>query len=411
MVVRLSRIGCLALSVMMFESTMVAYHQPAIAEVLTDSVGKKLQQAQQALNAHQYERAQMLVRSAMATSGRTDYDIYTILQMQSAVATASGNLRDTLVANNQLLNFKLTSPQKKIDILLAESTMAYRAKDYAQAVQSIKKYFAAGGHHPYMQTLLVQSYLLQKDYRNTLREQQLQIDQEKKAGQIPAESQFQVLATCFQALKNRNGLIGAYTQLVTYYPKAEYWQQLIYLQLDRNKIPAGLEFDKYFLLYQTGLLKTAADYMEAAEVAVQTDLPSFAETLIANGYQKGILGQGPESTRQKRLSTFVTQKAQKMKDQWRNVDLSNTEKYNGDVLVQAGLNLVFAGQSDKGLALMGQGQKQGVKDPNLALLRLGLAYFIAGKRDQAARELQKISGNTVLAQMARLWRLVIIQKK
>jgi len=67
---------------------------------------------------------------------------------------------------------------------------------------------------------------------------------------------------------------------------------------------------------------------------------------------------------------------------------------------------VVNGKTDRGLALMEQGLKQGaLKHPEEAKLHLALAYARAGQKAKAVQLLQNVRGNDGTADLARLWLL------
>ena len=66
------------------------------------------------------------------------------------------------------------------------------------------------------------------------------------------------------------------------------------------------------------------------------------------------------------------------------------------------------GQFDKGLALMERGIARGIKDENRpqdAKLHLGVAYFMAGRKDKALEIFPTVTGIHGAADMGRLWAL------
>jgi hypothetical protein len=77
---------------------------------------------------------------------------------------------------------------------------------------------------------------------------------------------------------------------------------------------------------------------------------------------------------------------------------------DGNDLVKIGLNYVYDGQPDKGLALVERGiKKDGFKRPEDAKLLLGEAQIVAGHRARAAQTLRSVHGTDGSADIARLW--------
>ena len=72
--------------------------------------------------------------------------------------------------------------------------------------------------------------------------------------------------------------------------------------------------------------------------------------------------------------------------------------------MKIGLEYVYEGEADKGLALIEQGiKKGGLKRPDDAKLRLGEAQLYAGKKNAAVTTLKTVKGTDGTADIARLW--------
>jgi len=118
-------------------------------DVLGQAVGKDLQQAQSALAAKSYEKAMAAVDAADAVKGKTDYESYTIAQMRAAVAAQSGNVAAATKAYDVLINSSRTPKAAKGQMLMAQATMAYGAKNYAAAIPPTERYL----HEPILRRL------------------------------------------------------------------------------------------------------------------------------------------------------------------------------------------------------------------------------------------------------------------
>jgi len=67
---------------------------------------------------------------------------------------------------------------------------------------------------------------------------------------------------------------------------------------------------------------------------------------------------------------------------------------------------------DKGIALMEQGiKKGGLKRPEEAALRLGMAYALAGQKQKALDTLNSVQGPDGITDVAMLWRIYAGQVK
>ncbi|AOX20539.1 tetratricopeptide repeat protein [Kozakia baliensis] len=377
------------------------------ADELSAKVGKPLQQAQTALAAKNYAKAMASVNEADAISGKTEYESYTIAQMRAAVAAQSGDVAAASKAYDVLINSSRTPAAAKKQMMMAEATMAYNAKDYAHAVPAIERYIKAAGPNAQMQTLLAQSYYLQKDYRNAARVQQDQINAAIKAHQTPSENQLQFLATCYTQLKDNDNATHAYVLLAKYYSKPDYWAMLVHNLAANPKLPDALQLNLERLRAATGTLKDPADYMDMAERSVQAGLPQLGLNLINQGYQAGLLGKDAGAARQAKLRAMMVKRAADAKATLANDAAAAAKAPNAGPALTTGYNMVLNGQVESGLALMQQGLGKNPAYPDIAKLEYGMAQMDGGKKADAVKTFETVQGENGTRDLAQLWELLI----
>lgn len=375
-------------------------HGARAADVLGQKVGTALQQAQTALAAHKYPQAMSAIDEADAVAGKSDYESYTIEQMRAAVAAQSGNVPVAISAYDKLIASPRTPAATKEQMALAEGSMAFTAKNYPQAIAVTEKYIKAGGKNPQMLTILIQSYYLQHDFANAARVQQAQVDAAIKAGGKPTENQLQLLAACQAQLRDNAGLTHTYVQLATYYPKPDYWAQVVHSVLSNPNMAPALRLDIDRVRLEAGLVKTSAEYMDIAELALQAGLPQIGLDVLNQGYASGVLGHDANAPRTERLKALVTQNVTERKAA---LDATAAQATTGNAMLTAGYNYVLAGQADKGLALMQQGLAKGPTDVNIGRLHLGLAQAAAGRKADAIATLNSVEGTNGARDIAQFW--------
>jgi len=280
----------------------------------------------------------------------------------------------------------------------------YQKKEYAKAAQWTNRYFKEGGSDPQMRTVLLQSYYLGNDCNSVNKMLGSAAEAESTSGRKPSEEELQILANCYLRQKDTGGYVNAIEKLVVYYPKKEYWTDLLSRVQKKPGFSDRLGVNVYRLRFATGNAGTANDYMEMAQLAVQAGVPSEAKAVLDKGYSAGVLGKGDQADRQKRLKDLVEKavadslrtRAQDEKDALAAKD--------GNDLVKVGLNYVYEGNAAKGLPLVEQGiKKGGLKRPDDAKLRLGEAQLFAGQKQRGVQTLREVKGTDGTADIARLW--------
>src|SRR3546814_17272374 len=83
--------------------------------------------------------------------------------------------------------------------------------------------------------------------------------------------------------KDNAAYIAALEKLVAYYPKPNYWLDLITRTANKPGFSTRLTLDLYRLKKQTDTLTKANDFMEAAQLALQAGLPGEAKQYVTFG--------------------------------------------------------------------------------------------------------------------------------
>ena len=375
-------------------------------ETVRPEIGKSLQSANELIKAGKYKEALAKVRDADAVGGKTANESYMVERMRIAAASGAGEV-DTAARSFEALSGsgKVSAADKA---RMAESIAGayYRAKDYGKAMQWSQRYFKEGGTSGSIRTLLIQSQYLSGDFAGAAKELTAEIQAAEKSGTPPPEDRLKLLLNAALQQKDNNTYVYAVEKLVTYYPKKEYWVDLLSRMQRKPNFSDRLALDAYRLSLATGSMSAANDYMEMTQLALQAELPAEARQVVDKGFAAGVLGMGAEAERHKRLRDLVAKKLDEDKKAQADNEKQAAAAKDGSALVNAGFNQVFAGQTAKGLALMQQGiGKGGMKRPEDAKLHLAIAHLVAGDNAKAQAALKTVGGADGTADLARLWAL------
>jgi len=376
----------------------------AAQDAVRPDVGKPLQAANELIRAQRFKQALDKIREADAVGGKTASETYMIERMRLAAASGAGDV-ETAARSFDAVSAKVSSADR-LKMIESLAGAYYRAAKYPQAMQWGQRYFKEGGTSGAIRTLLIQSQYLAGDFAGAARELRTEIEQAEKSGSPPGEDRLKLLVNATLKMNDTNGYVWALERLVTYYPKKDYWVDLLSRLQRKPNFSDRLALDTYRLSLATGSMSAANDYMEMAQLAVQAGFPAEAKQVLDKGFDAKVLGQGAEAERQKRLRDLVAKRLEEDKQNQKTALAEAQEAKDGTALVNVGMNLVFNGDKQKGLQLMQQGiQKDSLKRENDAKLHLAIAQLIAGEGSKAQATLRQVSGNDGTADLARLWAL------
>ncbi|HET8882159.1 MAG TPA: hypothetical protein VFM56_08295 [Solimonas sp.] len=378
------------------------------ADALRPEVGEPLQNAQTALKAKNYREALADVGAAEKVGGLTPYESYIIDRMRAAAATGAGDEATAIKAYESALASPKFPAGEKLQTYDVIAKLAYAGKNYTKAADYIKKYRAAGGNSAQTLALLPQTLYLANDLSGAQQELNAQLAKIEKAGQKPTETQLEMLASIAIKKKDNAGYIAALEKLVAYYPKPNYWLDLIARTANKPGFSPRLTLDTYRLKMATDTMDKTGDFMEAAQLALQAGFPGEAQRYVDLGYAKKLLGTGSDASRHNRLKELVAKKVAEDKPALAAGDKEAANQASGDALVNAGLNHVGYGDAAAGVKLIEQGiKKDALKKPDEAQLHLGYAQMMAGQKDAAARTLRAVRTADGSVALARLYILML----
>ncbi|MGZ5157867.1 MAG: hypothetical protein ACXWCU_18730 [Caldimonas sp.] len=375
-------------------------------ESLRPEIGKPLQAAQELIKAQRYKEALGKVREAEAAGPRNANETFLIERMRIAAASGAGDVETAARAFEAISGSGRVSGADKLRMIESIAGGYYRAQQYAKSMQWSQRYFREGGTSGAIRTMLIQSQYLSGDFAGAARELTAEIQGAERNGSPPAEDRLKLLLNAATKQGDNSAYVFAMEKLVTYYPKKEYWADLMSRMQRKPSFSDRLSLDTYRLSLATGSMTAPADYMEMAQLALQADLATEGKEVVDKGFAAGALGTGPQAERHKRLRDLVAKRlaedaATRAADEKQALDAKS-----GDALVGVGMNLVYSGQAARGVQLIQQGiAKGGLKRPEDAKLHLGIAQLAAGDKAKAQATFRTVQGSDGTADLARLWAL------
>lgn len=378
----------------------------AQAQALRPEIGKPLQAAGEMIRAQKYKEAAAKLKEAEAVANRTPAENVMIDRIRLSIASASGDVETALKTFDSLAASGKLQAGEQLKMLESLVIATYRAKDYKRSAQLGGRYLKEGGNTPQIRTLYVQSLYLSGDYAAVSKELAADFDADQKAGRTPSEDRLGMLANVQLKLNDNAGYVSTIEKLVTYYPKKQYWLDLIGRLRRKPGFSDRFMLDVYRLQLATGNLTSTADYMEMVQLALQAGCAGEAKTVIEQGFAAGALGKGTDADRHKRLKDLTDKRLAEEKAGYAEAEQTASAAKEGTALVSLGYALAMNGQAAKGIKLIEDGiAKGGLKRPEDAKLLLGLALAHAGQKAKAVQAVRGVKGTDGASDLARLWAL------
>jgi hypothetical protein len=377
---------------------------PAMAQ-LRPEIGKPLQAAGDLLRAGKAREALAKVREAEAIGDRTGAEQLTIDRMKAAAAQRAGESGVALQALESIYGKVGGGEQGQIAEQIASAYAQQR--NNGKASEWVNRAIQAGNTSGSVRQL--QSYLQANsgDYATIAREAGAAVNAAEQAGRRPDEGDLLRLADA----QNRTNNAGAYAvtleKLLFSYPKKDYWSAYLGRLPRKPGFSDRFAIDLMRLRLASGNLTKTEDFMELAQLSMQSGFPAEARRIADQGYKAGALGVGTDAARHQRLRDLAIKQETESKASLPQQATDAEAFKEGDGLVKVGYAYVTMGEVDKGIALIQQGITKGnLKRPEDAKLRLGMAQLQSAKTKAAGvATLRAIKGTDGVAEIARMWTL------
>ena len=375
---------------------------------VSKDLAKPLKAAQDALQAKKYPDALAKLKEAEGNPKKTPYDEHVINVLAGSAYARTNDYPDAEKAFEAQANDGFTEASELPRIVKAVAQINYQLKNYDKAIEYGNRAIKNGAGDDEINVIVGQSYYLKGDYKGTLKFFQPVIDADIKAGRTPKDQQLQLVMSSCVKIEDADCTTKALEKLVTYYPKPDYWKDLLYtLQQDRSQTQSDKNTLQLFrLMSEVDVLARADDYTEMAQLAMEQGSPGEAQHILEKGFQKGIFADQRTKDKNQRLLDQAKKAAVADQASLPKIEKDADAAPTGDKDVGVGLAYLGYQQYDKASDLLSKGlSKGGVKSEPEAHLLLGIAQLKAGHKDDAVKSFHAVKGDPALERLANLWTL------
>ncbi len=369
-------------------------------------LGKPLKEAHDDLNAKKYADAITKLREAEGIPGKTPYDQHLINDMLGFAYARIQNYAEAAKAWEAELDDGFTA-QSEIPTKVRQLAEAnYQIKNYDKAIEFGNRAVKGGFADEELKTLVGQAYYLKGDWKNTLRFEEGLVDEKIKNGQTPKSESLQLILSACVKLNDSACETRALEKIVTYYPKPDYWYQLLFTMRQQTSGNDANTLQTYRLMSEVDVLKSPEDYTEMAQLALEAGSPGEAQHILEKGIAKGVFTEPRAKAKNQRLLESAKKAAATDQANLPKIEKDADAAPNGAKNVGVGLAYLGYGQYDKAVDEISKGlAKGGLRSEPEARLLLGIAQLKAGHKEDATKSFHAVKGDPSLERLANLWSL------
>ncbi|WOJ97565.1 tetratricopeptide repeat protein [Congregibacter brevis] len=342
---------------------------------LRNKVYEKLAEAQTAAEAKDLVTAAKVLDGMLA--GRRDnelnsYELANVYNLYAFIHYSKEDYTSALQSYENVIKQPDIPLAMEINTRFTVAQLYFVQERWADGIDALQKWFdMTDTPNATAYVLMAQGYYQLKDYDKALQNINIAIDDFDAKGKIPKE-QWYNLARFLYAEKNMtNEAVATLQQLVTYYPKKQYWVQLSFMYSEMNE--EALQLGAMETAYVQNMLEKDGEYRNIASLFLNADVPYKASLVLQEGLEQEIV---QDNSKNWELLAGALRQAQEVDDAIPAMEKAASMSDDGDLYARLGNIYLDADQNENAIEAITKGlNRGGVKRADNARLVLGMAYF------------------------------------
>jgi tetratricopeptide (TPR) repeat protein len=367
---------------------------------LREPVYKKLNEAQELAEAKKYKEALAKVSEVKSMK---DLNTYERAQMHSFLAYIYFTQDNYAEA---IRNYEAVLQQPDIPVAMEDQTrytlsqLYFQAENYKKSIQLMQDWLKTAknpGPEPYM--VMAQAYYQLEDYRNALPQVEKGIAIAREQGKPIKENWLLLERLFYYELKDYKKTVAVLEELITRFPKKDYWLQLagMYGELDKDTE----QLAAYRIAHRQGFLTRSGEYVALASLSLQAGAPWAAAQVMEEGFKKGAVEKTAQNYRLLANAYTLSQEDKKaLGPLTQAARLSN----DGELDVRLGQAYLNLDQYDKAVESLRKGlSKGGIRNASDVQIMLGMSLFELKQYDSAKQAFATARNDKSRAKAATQW--------
>ncbi len=375
---------------------------------VSKAAAKILKAANDAYQKKDWNECVKKANEGATVAGHTPFDAYVANQLLASCHQQLKNTEEAVKAIEAQIESGFMAPAQQLQFTKALAVSYYQQKNYAKAVELGQKVIKSGGGDNDTFVIVGQGLYLQNKYNDAAKFIGDYVKEQESKGQQPKEQTLILLRSAYERAENNTGSADTLEKLVMYYPKKEYWNNLLY-SVRKLKLTDRQTLQVYRLMMATQTMQQASDYAEMAELAISGGNPGEAQKVLEAGNAANVFTEQRDKERTTRMLTSLKDATAKDQASLPKVEAEAKNAKTGDVDVALANAYMSYGQYDKAIAAFNTGlTKGGLKNLADAQLTLGIAQARSGDKAGALKSFKAVkTDDPATTRIAKLWSLYV----
>ncbi|MFN2328238.1 MAG: tetratricopeptide repeat protein [Chromatocurvus sp.] len=370
---------------------------------LRNSVYEKLSEAQTAAEEKDLATAEQVLNEMINDRGRNELNSYELANVYNLMAFIHYSREDYARA---LQSYENVVKQPDIPLAMEINTrftvaqLHFVQENWREGIDALLAWFEMSENAPAnAYVLLAQGYYQLEDYPKSLENVEIAIELYREKDKTPKEQWYNLARFLYTDRGDTDSALAVLEELLTHYPKKDYWVQLGYMYSEKNNEKRQL--GSMETAYVQDMLDKDGELRNLASLYLSQGVPYKAGKVLEKGFEDELI---EDEVKNYELMAGSWRQAQEVDKAIPAMEIAASKSDSGELYSQLGNIYLDGDQFDKAIDAINTAlQRGGVKRPDTARLVLGMAHF--NKEEyQKAREAFRAAGRDERSeQYAKQW--------
>jgi len=391
------------------------YTAPAFAQAgvctgnnkISKQIAKPMAAAQDAQKAKKWQEVLNKTREAeQVPFTKTAWDLHWMHEFRGYAYTGLQQYSEAAREYEAGLSSPCMTEAQRVGRYKTLVTLFYALRNYPKVIDYANRALKAGPDTE-LEVSLGQAYYLTNNNKDALRIMNGVMAKIEGRGQAPKEQTLHLIRAACEKVEDNGCVTKVYEKLVVFYPKPEYWQNLLRSIKSSSETSDKQRINVLRLAAAVDVLKNGEDFTEMAQIALDEGLPAEAQSALEQAFQKNLFKDKRSTDLNNRLLTKAKAEVATSKAKLAQQDADAKATPTGDDDVKVGAAYLSYGDPAKAVEAIKRGMTQGkLTQSEEAGILLGIAYLRTDNKAEAKKAFasaSKSKQDPTMARIANLW--------
>ena len=341
-------------------------------QAMSEKVYKKLTEAQELIEKNQYDAGLKILKDLEQDSHLSDYERAQTYNYFAYTYFTMERYADAIKAYENVLRQPDLPEALEQNSIYTLAQLYFIQENYSKAIEIINRWFKLVDkptENAYM--LLGQAYYQIEKYKESLVPLKEAYKMVTARGDAPKENLLLLLRVDYYNLGDYPNMIKVLDELVTLYPKAEYWKTMAGAYSEMKRLDKQMSI--FEVLYEAGELTRGNEQLNLANLYLLHEVPYKSAVMLDKGIKSGLIEKNVRNLRLLSQAWLQAQESEKSIEPLVEAARLSDEGDVNVTLAQAYINT--DNYKDAVDALRSGLKKHGVKRVDQAYVMLGMALY------------------------------------